>query len=103
MKEACRTILAQNIRRMIAADAGNGRPSVRAWAMSKGLDVRLIDRVVNGKHAVGLDKLEEIASALGLKPWHLLLEDLDPAKPPDAPITPEERTLLARLQLLMKK
>lgn len=97
-----RAILATNLRRMIGAHAPAGtRPSVRAWALSKGLDVRMIDRLTKGEHAITLDKLQEIADACGLKPWQLLLEDLDPAAPPDAPISEDERKLLKRLRHLL--
>lgn len=94
-----RAILAQNLRRMIeAADL-----SVRAWAMSKGLDVRMIDRLAKGEHAVTLDKLELIADACGLQPWHLLLDDLEPNQTPQPPMTEAERQLLARLRNLLSQ
>jgi hypothetical protein len=97
-----RAILAANLRRRIEADAPNGgRMSIRAWATGKGLDVRLIDRLVKGQHAVTLDNLEKIADACGLKPWHLLVEDLEPGATPDAPITEEERAMLRRLRRLI--
>ena len=99
-----RDTLAANLRRMIEASAPRGeRPSVRAWALSKGLDVRLIDRLSKGKHAVTLDKLDEIAAACGLQPWQLLLADLDPAHPPDAVISEEERALLRKLRRLLSE
>lgn len=97
-----RAILASNLRRLIDREARPGeRLSIRAWALSKGLDVRLIDRLLKGKHAVTLDKLEEVAAAVNLQPWQLLYPDLDPANPPDAPISTEERTMLARLRRLL--
>lgn len=83
-----------------ATPSGN-KVSVRAWALGKDLDVRMIDRLVKGQHAVTLDTLEKIADACGLKPWHLLLEDLDPAGPPDAPITAEDRAMLGKLKRLL--
>ena len=69
--------------------------------MSKGLDVRMIDRLAKGEHAVTLDKLDEIASACGLQAWQLLIEDLNPAEPVDAPISAEERAMLAKLRRLL--
>lgn len=66
-----------------------------------GLEVRLIDRLSKGEHAVTLDKLDEIAEACGLKAWQLLLDDFDPKTPPSAPITEDERRLLHRLQRLI--
>lgn len=63
--------------------------------------MRLIDRLLKSQHAITLDKLEEVAAACGLKPWHLLIEDLDPGSPPDAPITEQERAILRRLRRLL--
>jgi hypothetical protein len=63
----------------------------------------MIDRLVKGQHAVTLDKLEEIAAACGLQPWHLLIEDLDPASPPDAPISAEDRAMLIKLRRLLSE
>jgi transcriptional regulator with XRE-family HTH domain len=92
-----RAILASNLRRMIDAE----ELSVRAWALKRELDVKMIDRLTKGEHAVTLDKLEEIAQAVGLKPWMLLIEDLDPENPPDAPISDEDRKMLLRLRRLL--
>ena len=97
-----RAILAANLNRMIdKATVGGSKRSVRGWALGRGLDVKLIDRLSKGEHAVTLDQLEKIAEACGLKPWHLLIEDLEPSQPPDAPITEEERRLLTRLRRLL--
>lgn len=97
-----RAILASNLRRRIDADAKPGeRTSIRAWALGKGLDVRMIDRLVKGQHAVTIDSLERIAEALGLEAWHLLLEDLPTSSVPDAPITDTERQMLRRLRRLL--
>lgn len=97
-----RHILADNLKRMIERAAAPGdRPSARAWAMSKRLDVRLIDRLVKADNAVTLDKLAEIAEACGLQPWQLLIEDFDPTDPPSMPITDEERLMLKKLRRLL--
>lgn len=92
-----RNIVATNLRRMIDAEGS----SIRAWAMARGLDVRLIDRLAKGQHAVTIDKLGEVAHAIGCQPWQLLLPDFDPKNPPDAPISAEERQMLARLRKLL--
>jgi hypothetical protein len=92
-----RDILAANLRRMIA----NEGISVRAWALARELDVRLIDRLTKGEHAVTLDKLDEIAAACGLQPWHLLIDDLDPKAPPDRPISSEDQAMIAKLRRLL--
>ena len=101
--DTLRATLARNLRKKIELDLGGpgARFSVRAWSLGKGLDVRMIDRLVKGEHAVTLDKLAEIAAACGLKPWQLLLDDLDPAEPADAPISAEERATLRRLRRLL--
>lgn len=98
-----RAILAANLRRLIDYAAQKGEAgTVRDWALRRELNVKLIDRLTKGEHAVTLDKLQEIADACGLQPWHLLLEGFDPAAPPDdAPITVQERTLLKRLRKLL--
>jgi len=93
-----RDILAKNLRKLIDKD---GR-SVRAWAIARGLDVRLIDRLTKGSHAVTLDKIEEVARACGLEPWHLLLPDFEPGQKLDAPLTESDRELLVRLKSLLK-
>lgn len=92
-----------NLRRMIERDAEKrgDRYSVRAWAQARGLDVRMIDRLTKGEHAVTLDKLDEIASACGVQAWHLLIEDLDPERPPAANVTAEDKAILARLRKLL--
>ena len=99
-----RAILARNLLRMIeSATAAGERVSVRAWAISKGLNVRMIDRLTKKQHAITLDKLQEIADACGLQAWHLLIDDLDPAHPPDPTVSAEDRALLARLRNLLSK
>lgn len=69
--------------------------------MKRELSVRLIDRLVKRQHAITLDTLETIAAAVGLKPWHLLLEDLKPGSHPEPPITAEDRALLRKLRKLL--
>jgi hypothetical protein len=97
-----RVILAANINKLIDAETPKGaRRSVRAWAIGKGLDVKLVDRLTKGQHAIGLDKLEELAAACGVKPWHLLLEDFEPGAQIEAPMTDAERAMLKRLRGLL--
>lgn len=95
--DTSRTIFAKNLRRMIDAEG----LSVRAWALARGLDVKLIDRLSKGRHAVTLDKLELIAQATGLQSWMLLLPDLEPGNQPEAPITEADRKMIARLRRLL--
>ena len=96
-----RTILARNLRRLIASETPTGeKPSVRAWALRKGVEVKLIDRLSKGEHAVTLDKLDEIAAACGLQAWQLLIDDMDPADPPSKPITEEDKAVIQRIKRL---
>lgn len=93
-----RAVLAANVMRMI----DNECLSVRGWAMAKGLDVRMIDRMTKAATSVTLDKIEEVAAACGLEPWELLLPGLQPGQRMDAPITEADRQLLSRLKHLLK-
>lgn len=98
-----RAILAANINKLIDADLRPGeRRSVRAWATGKGLDVKMVDRLSKGSHAITLDKLQELADACGLKPWQLLIDDFEPGQPADPPMTPGERAILKRLRNLLE-
>ena len=92
-----RDILSENLTRMIASS----KLTRRGWAIGKGLDVKLVERLVKGGNAVTLDKLEQVASACGLQAWHLLIPDLDPNNPPAANITDEDRAMLAKLRRLL--
>lgn len=92
-----RRILAANLRRMIDTE----ELSVRAWAQARELDVRLIDRLTKGEHAVTLDKLEEVAAACGLEPWMLLIPELDAGNPPDVPISESDRAMISKLRRLL--
>lgn len=70
-----RLILAENVNRLIDGDLAPGaRRSVRAWALAKGLDVRMVDRVTKGQNDTGLDTLNAIASAVGVEAWCLLVD-----------------------------
>jgi hypothetical protein len=98
-----RETLASNINALIDSETPKGeRRSVRAWALKKGLDVRLIDRISKGEHAITIDKLDEIAKALDLKPWHLLMDEFEPGKHPPAVMTDVEQDLLEKLKALLK-
>ena len=90
-----RAILASNLRKLI------GDESVRSWALARGLDVRLIDRMTKGDNAPTLDKIDEVAAACGIPAWQLLLPEFEPGQTIDAPLTSGERDLLKRLKALL--
>lgn len=96
-----RATLATNIKRLISHDQRGARYSVRAWAQGKGLEMRLVDRITKGEHAIGLDTLQDLADACGLPAWQLLLEDFEPGKPADVRITAEDKLLIDRLRGLL--
>ncbi len=99
--DALKAILARNVNKLIDRDTPpSQRRSVRAWALARELEVRQIDRVVKGRN-VTLETLYQIADATHLQPWQLLLEDFDPAAPPDAPISEADKLMLARLRRLL--
>lgn len=96
-----RDILATNLKRQMAHDLPAGsKLSVRGWALSKGLDVKLVERIMKNHNAITLDKLQMIADACGCQPWHLLLETFEPGTAPDAPLSTEDRAMLTRLRKL---
>lgn len=96
-KPSARDTLAQNIKRLI------GDQSTRAWALGKGLDVKQVERLAKGSHAVTLDSLERVANACDLSAWQLLVPNLDPGRPPDCshPDAQSDSALIAQLRGLL--
>lgn len=93
-----RKILADNIQAMISKEG----VSLNSWSKSKQLQQRQIDRLVKSEHAVSLDTLDEIANALGLMPWQLLVADLDLSNLPKLAITETEVKLYQRMKELLR-
>ena len=93
--------LAENIKLMIER-SDPAKKSVRAWAISKKLEQKKVDRVVKAETAVSIDTLDELAAATGLLAWQLLLPGLDPDNPPHIAITESEVNLYKRLKDLVK-
>lgn len=91
-------ILAENIKAMIA----NELLTVRGWALRHRLEQKKIDRIVKEENAVSLDTLDEIAAALGLMSWQLLVPGLDLSNPPKIAVTETELRLYERLKVLVK-
>ncbi len=84
---ALQRILAENIRQLVwrhhdkTHGAKEKRPSVNAWAIARGLDDKIVHRVL-GPRSITVVTLEHIAQAEGLAPWQLLVPDLNPESPP---------------------
>ena len=91
-------ILGDNIKAMIDKVS----PSVRAWAIAHKLDQKKVDRLVKAQTAVSLDTLDEIAAAVGLQPWQLLVAKLDADHPPRIAVTETEVLLYERLRKLVR-
>ena len=104
MTSELRSTLAKNIRRMISSAGNDGNPvSVRAWSMSKGIETRLIDRIVKAEHAVNLDTLETIAARCGVGAWQLLHPDFSPETPVLPCATAEDLAFLKKLRKFMEE
>lgn len=93
-----RRVVAENLRAMIDKDD----LSVRGFAARHGLQQKAIDRMVKGEHAASVDTLDELARALGLMTWQLLVPGLDTSNPPHIAITESEVRLYKRLSELIK-
>ncbi len=103
MTSEARATLAKNVRKMISANAVDGTPvRIRAWSMSKGLDTRLIDRIVKGENAVTVDTLELIAENCGVPAWQLLHPDFDPEAKPMPGASAEDVAFLRKLRTFME-
>ena len=98
MDKISRRILADNIGRMIQKSGA----SVRGWAMSNKLDVRQIDRLTKKQFATTVDTLDEIAAAIGVQPWQLLVPNMTTENPPLLVMSPTERELYERVRLIVK-
>lgn len=81
MSPKARQVLADNLNRLIDLHAGKGRRSVRAWAIAKKIDPKVVQRAL-GVHGPTLETLQGIADGVGVEPWQLLVENLNPALPP---------------------
>lgn len=112
MTPVVRLTLAANIRKMIDAGASSGEAvSLRAWAMSKGLDVRQVGRMAQGQNSVTLDTLEAVAQGCQVPAWSLLHPDFEPAAsvplpgPSQTPslLTAEDIEFLKKLRRFMDK
>ena len=98
LMNSSKKILAENIKAMISSES----LTVRGWAMRHKLEQKKIDRIVKEENAVSLDTLDEIADALGLMSWQLLVAGLDLSHPPKIAVTETELKLYERLKVMVK-
>lgn len=79
-------------RRIMEAIESDGSPSVRSWALARGLDVRQVQRMIDAEHTASVDTIMQLAEVLGVQPGDLLSP---------AAREPEDDDLAARIQTLM--
>lgn len=71
-------VLASNIRRLLRLGNESGVSKLIKLGISNGN----AQRALKGETAIGLDVLAQLAAKLGVQPWQLLVEDLDPDELP---------------------
>jgi hypothetical protein len=77
MAKSARELLKDNFARMINAYAKGRKPSLNAWATSKKLNVKRVQRAASGETGCSIDVLEELANGLGMEAWELLYPGMD--------------------------
>jgi hypothetical protein len=97
MNEPTKKLLANAVTKAIEEFGG----SRNAWAASKRLDVKAVERVQKASHTVGVDFMDKLARAIGVEPWQLIHPDeryatlselaLEAARKLDAIKDPSER------------
>jgi hypothetical protein len=94
MKNDARQVLAENVRKILAAEASNPN----AWSGQGGEAFKKkVQRACNGGNAT-IETLDAIATRAGLHAWQLLIPGLDPANPPVFVLTETERKLYASIK-----
>lgn len=81
-----RADLAANVLAALVAERPLGPREKKGYArlISKGLPNGSAQRILDADTSVGIDVVAQVAEALGLKPWQLLVPGLNPADPPEA-------------------
>lgn len=102
MQKSPRQILAENLRRLMAARPGlDTFPKItKAGGPTNGT----LDRIRRQKSGCSIDQLAPLAQVFELEPWHLLIDGLEPNNPPIVRGTsPEETALWNRIDGLMRE
>lgn len=76
-----RTVLAENFKRLMEA---RRFVSLKEVTARNGGTNGTLDRIRRGASAATIDSIEQLAKALRVEPWHLLVPGFDPNKPLDA-------------------
>lgn len=94
-------MLSSNVRRRVAALARNPDVPVTAWLIARGISNGNVTRILSGTTSVGLDLLAQLARALRLAPYQLLVPELDPENPVRLPATHDELRLYRVLAMAL--
>jgi transcriptional regulator with XRE-family HTH domain len=90
-----RSVLAKNLKALMA----HGDLNQTALGKKAGVAISTIGRILVEKHAPDIDTLSQIAQALGVTAWQIMVPRLDPSNPPVLQnASPEERELYERLR-----
>lgn len=72
-------VFADNVQRIVKEQFdSNQTAAAKAWGMHQ----RTLGRVINGEQAANLRTVEEIATALHMEPWQLLIKEVEYKNPP---------------------
>lgn len=98
MAKSVRELLKENLKRFQEARPDELGSTPKLAAASKGgISQRTAARAVDGDN-IKTDSLQGLARACGVEPWQLLVENLNPAKPPKLSVgddlVPDEENLL---------
>ena len=94
--------LASLFQRNLAAAMEHARPSTTQQALARASKVgqASIGRILRGEQVPTLTVVEDLARALELEPWMMLVHGFNPSNPPVLrPVPPEEQALYERLLL----
>ena len=89
-------LFARNLREAMT----HARPklSQQALARASGIAQASIGRILRGEQSPTLDAMEDLARALDVAPWMMLVDGFDPSNPPVLrPVLPAEQALYDRL------
>ena len=97
MPKKSREILAANLRRALDAYKEAGL-SLTAWAELKHLQRKQVERVAMAKVGCSVDFLDDLAKALEVEPWQLMVPGLDLKAPPRIALTTDDILQIEQLQ-----
>ena len=98
MEKNSRTIISENLSRLMHLDDPKHRISQKDMGKQAGCDQRTIGRILSKDMAATVDMLDGIAKSFGLECWQLLTPDLDPTNPPINHMTESEKQLYERMR-----